>query len=267
MPRVAHRFRGPTGLIALSLLSFAAVASAAPAVAKRAPARPGVDYVFYGRVAAEPGAGATALQVQITGGSWRALRALIGATEPVTFRVDASTHWIVWSALQDGRPAIPGVGSSGGVHPGDPVAVTIHGRRNASLSTLLSTPARRVGDWAAATPRPGRLYLFQGSAVAVDRAARTVTIDVRFGNWRALYAMLGQPIRETFHYDRDSVFLHWEHGIPNLLRPADIAPGDVLTLRLRAPAGTALPTLASVPLWRVNDHEPQALVAHDAPES
>jgi hypothetical protein len=54
-----------------------------------------------------------------------------------------------------------------------------------------------------ARTRPhGRLFLFGATASAIDTTAHTITVDVNFGNWRGLFALLGQPVHQTFHSGR-----------------------------------------------------------------
>ena len=117
-----------------------------------------------------------------------------------------------------------------------------------------------VNDFAAAQRVAGRMFLFGGSAVAVDTTAKTITIDVHRGNWNALNALLGQPSTETFHYDAATLFLSWNRRAPHSFDPATIKAGDPITLRTRAAWNTPLATLLAAPLWKVNDHEPSASV-------
>src|SRR5690349_15025347 len=82
------------------LAALCAVAVAAPATAgttRRAThAVPAAPYTFHGRVVTAPGAGATSLQVHVSGGNQRALHALIGSTQPVTFTLGARTRVVEW---------------------------------------------------------------------------------------------------------------------------------------------------------------------------
>jgi hypothetical protein len=215
-----------------------------------------VHYTFRGVAVTAPGANATQLQVDVRGGNKVALRQLIGAGQPLIFTVGPKTRYV--AEKQSGRPR---GSSSDRIQAGDPVVVNVWARPRAALAELLATPARMVDDVADASRPKGRLFLFEGRAVALDATAHTVTIDVSYGNWRSLYAMLGAPVRQTFTYGAETTFLHWESGKPHLILPTSIAAGDVLTLRVFSPIWNApLATLESTVLWRINDHEPQSLI-------
>src|SRR5262249_49211052 len=161
------------------------------------------------------------------GGNRIALRQLIGAGQPLIFTVGARTHYV--AEKQSGRPR---ASSSDRIEAGDPIVVNVWARPRAALAELLATPARMVDDLADAARPNGGLFLFEGRAVAVDTTNHTVTIDVSYGNWRSLYAMLGAPVRQTFTYGADTTFLHWDAGRPHLILATAITPGDVLTLRV-----------------------------------
>ncbi len=90
---------------------------------------------------------------------------------------------------------------------------------------------------------------------------------MNYGNWRGLFAMLGQPVHQTFHYDAGTVFLKWRHGVPIGVDPSVIHAGDPLTLRVfGATWNTPLPTLLATPLWRVKLGEPMRLALRDGAE-
>jgi hypothetical protein len=267
---LTRTLRGST-VAALGLVAAAALVSAAPAAAgtghgrhhHRAPLRQhfaGQLYVFSGTLAVAPGATPTTLQVTVTGGNRPALRALVGNTAaPLTFTVDSRTSYIAWTAGD--RANAPSSTTPDTLKAGDPVHLRIRARWGTPLATLLTTPVRMVNDFAAAQRVAGRLFLFEGRAVAVDTTAKTITIDVRFGNWFALNAMLGQPTTETFHYDASTLFLSWNHRAPHTFDPSQIVAGDLITLRTRAAFDTPLANLLAAPLWKVNDHEPASSLA------
>ena len=104
---------------------------------------------------------------------------------------------------------------------------------------LHATPAASVTDLSARTRPSGRLFLFGATASAIDTTAHTITVDVNFGNWRGLFALLGQPVHQTFTYDSNTVFLKWRHGVPIGVAPSVIHAGDPLTLRVFGPVWNA----------------------------
>jgi hypothetical protein len=249
-------------LAALSLIAAASLVSATPASAATANhgrgqhhARFAQLYIFKGTVAVAPVAGATTLQISVTGGDRPALRALVGNTvSPLSFTVDSRTSYIAWTASERGNG--PSATTEDALKVGDPVHLRILSNRRAPLAQLLATPVRMVNDFAAAQSTTGRLFLFQGRAVGVDTTAKTITIDVQRGNWFALNAMLGQPTLETFHYDSATLFISWHRRTPHSFDPSAIKVGDPIMLKTRGVWNTPLATLLAAPLWKVNDHAP-----------
>jgi hypothetical protein len=258
MTRTLTRTWRKTSLAALGLIAAASLVSTAPASAATAnhqPARFGGQlYIFRGTVAALPSAESSTLQITVTGGNRPALRALVGNTaSPLAFTVDARTSYIAWTASARGNA--PSSTDPNTVKVGDPVHLRILARHGAPLSRLLVRPVRMVNDFAAAQKVTGRLFVFHGRAVAVDTTAKTITIDIRRGNWFALNALLGQPSLQTFHYDAATLFLAWNRRTPHSFDPASIRFGDPITLRTRGTFATPLADLLAAPLYKVNDHE------------
>jgi hypothetical protein len=258
MARTLTRALRHGSLTALGLIAAASLVSVAPAAAASAnhqPARFGTQlYIFKGTVAASPVPGATSLQVSVTGGNRPALRALIGNTAaPLAFAVNGRTSYIAWSASTRGNA--PASTDPTTLKVGDPVHLRILARHGAPLTRLLVRPTRMVNDFAAAQKVTGRLFLFHGRAVAIDPVAKTITVDIRRGNWFALNALLGQPSTQTFHYDTATLFLAWSQRTPHAFDPAAIKVGDPITLRTRGTFATPLANLLAAPLYKVNDHE------------
>jgi hypothetical protein len=237
-----------------------AVASLTLAGAASAHTR-GIAYEFRGTAVVAPGSAATQIQVQVTGGNRPALKALLGAAQPTTFTADANTRWI---AVNGNTPVL---GASDTVLAGDLVRVVVRAPWHTPLATLVATPAANVTDLSARTRPAGRLFLFGATAAAIDTTAHTLTVDVNFGNWRGLFALLGQPVHQTFHYDSSTVFLMWRHGVPVGVDPGVIHPGDPLTLRVFGQTwNTPLATLLATPLWRVKLGEPMRFALRDGAE-
>ena len=239
--------------VAIAGLSLAGVASAQ--------AR-GIAYEFRGTAVVAPGSAATSIQVQVSGGNRVALKALLGAAQPTTFTLDRHTRWI---AVNGNAPVLA---ASDTVLAGDTVRVVVRAPRHTPLATLVATPAASVNDLSARTRPAGRLFLFGATAAAIDTTAKTITVDVNFGNWRGLFALLGQPVRQTFKYDSSTVFLKWRRGVPIGVDPSVIHAGDPLTLRVfGATWNTPLATLLATPLWRVKAGEPMRLALKDGAET
>ena len=237
-----------------------AIASLALAGTASAHAR-GVAFEFRGAAVTAPGTNAIQIQVQVDGGNRPALKALLGAAQPTTFKTDGGTRWIVVNGNT------PVLGASDHVMTGDIVRIAIRAPFHTPLATLLATPAASVTDISARTRPAGRLFLFGATASAVDLTAHTITVDVNFGNWRGLFALLGQPVHQTFTYDGNTVFLKWRHGVPFGVDPSMIHAGDALTLRtFGATWNTPLATLLTTPLWRVKLGEPMRFALRDGAE-
>ena len=237
-----------------------AVASLALAGTASAHVR-GVPYEFRGAAVVAPGTGATQIQVQVDGGNRLALKALLGAAQPTTFKTDGHTRWISVNVNT------PVVGSSDTVLTGDLVRVVIRAPFHTPLATLLAMPAASVTDLSARTRPAGRLFLFGATASAIDTTNHTITVDVNFGNWRGLFALLGQPVHQTFTYDGNTVFLMWRHGRPIGIDAGLIHPGAPLTLRVFGETwNTPLAKLLATPLWRVKLGEPFRFALRDGAE-
>jgi hypothetical protein len=236
-----------------------AIAGLALAGSASAHAR-GIAYEFRGTAVVAPGTGASQIQVQVTGGNRLALKALLGAAQPTTFTT-GRTRWI---AVRGNAPLL---GASDTVLAGDLVRVVVRAPRHTPLATLVATPAASVTDLSARTRPAGRLFLFGATLSSIDTNANTITVDVNFGNWRGLFALLGQPVHQTFTYDANTVFLKWRHGVPIGVVPSIIHAGDRLTLRVFSPPwNTPLATLLATPLWRVKLGEPMHLALRDGAE-
>ena len=188
----------------------------------------------------------------MTGGNRLALKALLGAAQPTTFTTDAQDA-LDRRARQHAAcsapptPCSPATSSASSSAP----RATRRSRRSSRR------PAASVTDLSARTRPAGRLFLFGATAAAIDTTAHTITVDVNFGNWRGLFALLGQPVHQTFTYDANTVFLKWRHGVPIGVDPSVIHAGDPLTLRVFGPTW-------NTPLATLLDHAPVARQARRA---
>ena len=247
-----------TTMLATVGLAMVALGGAPALAASEHPGRfaPPV-YIFKGTLAADAGANATSVSLNVTGGNRPALRALVGATGPISFTVAPRTVYVSWAPAARGNA--PSITTSDTLKAGDRVYVRIRGRHGLPLPILQQRAARQVGDVTAAQAVDGRMFVFYGRAQSVDTTANTITVNVHAGNWLALNALLGESPIQTFHYDTATQFLIWKHG-PHTFTPNQIRPGDPITLRTRATWTTPLDQLIAAPLWKVNDREPWALL-------
>lgn len=230
-------------LLALTLLTVGTSATLA------ARGSGNVLYVFNGRLMADAGNSPT-IAVDVNGGNRPALRKLVGQSDSANFAVDARTQYLRWTH------GVPTVVPESNLLAGDRVSVRILAERRASLAQIETTPARRVADSGPSGRFPRQpLWLFAGT---LDRPAAGghQTLHIGDGNLRALRAMLGQPLDQTFSYDRHTVFVLWQGRVPTVISPGQLHTGDRVTVRIRAPRAFSLVQVEQVPANHVGDHEP-----------
>jgi len=235
------------------ILAFAAAVACLAAVggaaaAGRGGGHRGQLYVFNGTVLTAPGAGAGSVSVQVEGGNHAALKALIGAPQSQVFKLDPSTRVMIWSH------GVPHAGNTSEIQQGDWVTVAIRAPHGSSLQQIESSAASRLADHAApGAARP--LWLFIGD-VAGPQSGGRIALHVASGNWKALHAMLGQPLDQSFAYDDGTIFLLWQGGVPTVIGPSQLRAGDRITVRIRAPRNSTLAQVEATPAAHVGDHEP-----------
>jgi len=233
--------------LALAVATTACAALVAGAAADHGPGR-GQLFSFSGELLAAPGPNASTLSVQVETGNKPALRALIGASQDQVFAVDSGTEILIWSH------GVPHVGSTADLQSGDFVSLRIHAAGGSSLQEIENQPAATVADTAAPTGH-GPLWLFSGT-VAGPQSGGTIALHVGSGNWKALQAMLGQPLDQTFSYDDGTIFLLWQGRVPSVIDPSQLKAGDRITVRIRAPRGDSLAQVEATAAAHVGDHEP-----------
>ena len=206
-------------------------------------------FVFNGRLLADAGS-STSLFVDVNGGNHAALRKLIGQGDDHQFAVDSSTQFIRWTH------GVPTVVSEANLVAGDRVSVKIRADRGSSLPQITSTPARVVADSGPVARFPKRpLWLFVGTLDS-PAAGGHVTLHITNGNLRALRAMLGQPLDQSFRYDAHTIFVLWQGRVPTLISPSQLRVGDRISVRIRAPQAYSLAQVEQVSANHVGDHEP-----------
>jgi hypothetical protein len=237
---MTHRL---TLVLAVTTAAFAALVSGAAAGHGR-----GQLFTFGGELLAAPGPNATSVSVQVETGNRPALRALIGSSQNQVFTVGPGTEVLIWSH------GVPHVGSTADLQQGDFVTVNIHAPRGSSLQAIEQQPAGTISDHAA--PHGGRpLWMFAGT-VAGPQSGGHIALHVTGGNWKALLAMLGQPLDQSFAYDDSTIFLLWQGKVPTVIDASQLRAGDRITVRIRAPRSYSLAQVEAVPANHVGDHEP-----------
>ena len=208
-------------------------------------------YIFNGRMLADAGSGST-ISVDVNGGNRLALKKLVGQSDSASFAVDANTQYLRWTH------GVPTVVPESNLLAGDRVSARVFADRRASLAQIEATAARRVADSGTAGRFPAQpLWLFRGTLDA-PAAGGHLTLHINDGNLRALRAMLGQPLDQTFRYDGHTIFVLWQGRVPTVISPGQLHPGDRISVRIRAPQRYSLGQVEQVPANHVGDHEPAA---------
>lgn len=96
-------------------------------------------FLYRGTYAGSPTAGK--INVTVKGGNRLALRTLLGQSNSTqTFSYDSNTIFLLWQGK------VPTVIGAADLKAGDRITVRIRAPRLSSLSTILSTPARHIGE-------------------------------------------------------------------------------------------------------------------------
>jgi hypothetical protein len=230
--------------VALAVLGLGASGS----VAAGKPAS--VAFVFRGELLGSPPPAAPSLLIDVGGGNQRALRLLIGHSSSQSFAVDSHTEYLRWTH------GVPTVVAENNLAAGDELTIRIRSPRDSSLQQVESMPANVVADRGPNPGRPGKpLWLFEGKLNAPATAGK-LSIQVMDGDHRALKAMLGQSIDQTFAYDTHTVFILWQGRVPTPISPSQLKVGDRVSVRIRASGRSSLAQVESTPANHVAEHEP-----------
>ena len=207
-------------------------------------------YQFAGEVLAAPGPTATSVSVQVETGNHAALTALIGQSQDQNFAVGSGTAVTIWSH------GVPHVGNLGSLQQGDYVVLRIRAPQGSNLQQIEGTAANAVADHTTVGNGGAQpLWLFIGT-VAGAQSGGHIALNVDSGNWKALQAMLGQSLAQTFTYDDGTIFLLWQGRVPTVIDPSQLKAGDKITVRIRAPRSDSLAQVEATPAAHVGDHEP-----------
>jgi hypothetical protein len=100
-------------------------------------------------------------------------------------------------------------------------------------------------------------YEFRGELAATPPPnSPSLLVDVAGGNKRALRLMVGQPAGQAFSVGANTEYLRWVHGVPTVVQQSNLAEGDQLVVRIRAPRGSNLGQVESTNANIVADHGP-----------
>jgi hypothetical protein len=229
--------------VALVLVAALCAALAATAGAAKGRGHGTTTYEFRGDLAA---ASASAVQLNVEGGNHAALKALLGQSQSQSFAVDTHTR----VEFAHGRHT-----SVAELKAGDDVLVRIRAPKDASLSQIESQPAQLVVDRERTAGMAGPLFLYVGT-VSGPQPADRVSLHVTSGNWRALHTMLGQSLDQSFATGSATIYLLWQSGRATVISPAQLKPGDRITVRVHARADATLAQVEATIAAHVGDHEP-----------
>ena len=236
--------------VRLVLFAFLALAVLGVGVTGSVAAPPNVEYLFRGELLAAPPPGAPSLLIDVGGGNHRAVRLMIGQSSGQSFAVDSNTEYLRWSH------GVPTVVQQSNLAEGDALTIRIRAPRNSSLQQVESAPAKIVADRGPNPGRPGKpLWLFKGSLNAPADGSH-LSVHVGDGNYRALKAMLGQSLDQSFAYGRRTIFIRWQGRVPELISPSQLQVGDSISVRVRAAARSSLAQVEATPANHVGEHEP-----------
>jgi hypothetical protein len=114
-----------------------------------------------------------------------------------------------------------------------------------------------VGVSGSVAAPPNVEYMFNGELLAAPPpGASSLLIDVNGGNHRAVRLMIGQSSGQSFAVDSNTEYLRWSHGVPTVVDQSNLAAGDALTIRIRAPRNSSLQQVEASPAKVVADRGP-----------
>jgi hypothetical protein len=125
-----------------------------------------------------------------------------------------------------------------------------------ALVALLGATAAFAGNGNGNQGRGKIQFAFLGQLTAVPGNGG-VSITVQGGNKPALRAMLGAPVTQTFAYGDNTEFLKWSAGKPAVVQAGDLASGDYVWVRVRAPRNSSLADIEHAQASIVGDHGTQ----------
>ncbi len=100
-------------------------------------------------------------------------------------------------------------------------------------------------------------FLFRGELIAdPPPGANSLLVDVAGGNRPALRLLVGQSSAQAFAVGPNTQYLRWARGVPTVVSLDNLAEGDQVTLRIRAPRRSSLAQVESTPAAVVADHGP-----------
>jgi hypothetical protein len=109
----------------------------------------------------------------------------------------------------------------------------------------------------AASRQANVAFEFRGELAAdPPHGATSLLVDVAGGNRHALRLMVGQPSGQSFTVGANTEYLRWARGVPTVVDQDNLAEGDQLTIRIRAPRSSSLAQVESTSANVIADRGP-----------
>ena len=100
-------------------------------------------------------------------------------------------------------------------------------------------------------------FEFRGELIAdPPPGASQLLVDVAGGNKRALRLLVGQSSGQAFAVGVNTQYLRWSRGVPTVVTLDNLAEGDQVTVRVRAPRRSTLAQVEGTPAAMVSDRGP-----------
>jgi hypothetical protein len=100
-------------------------------------------------------------------------------------------------------------------------------------------------------------FEFRGELIAdPPPGASQLLVDVAGGNKRALRLLVGQSSGQAFAVGPNTQYLRWSRGVPTVVTLDNLAEGDQVTIRTRAPRRSTLAQVEATPAAVVSDRGP-----------
>jgi hypothetical protein len=241
-------------LVFLGLVAVAAVLTIGASSTLAARGSGTINFSFNGRLLEDAG-NSNSLFLDVKGGNKPALRKMLGQGHTQQFAVGPNTQYLRWTH------GVPQVVDESNLVADDRVTINVRAPRSDSLAQIESTQSWRVADRGPFGRNPRQpLWLFIGNLQG-PAAGGHFSLTMTDGNHRALKALLGGSLSQTFTYDAHTVFVLWQGGVPHVISPSQLVVGDRVSVRIRAPQRYSLAQVESVPANHVGDHEPFANVS------
>jgi hypothetical protein len=99
-------------------------------------------------------------------------------------------------------------------------------------------------------------YVFNGRLLADAGNSPSLYVSVTGGTRLALKKLVGQGQNQHFTVGAGTQYLRWSHGVPTVVGESNLAAGDVVSVKVRAPRSASLAQIEAIAASRVADRGP-----------